>query len=136
LVQGVIEAPMAKIKLDRSTVLGRIAGDEINIRRGARLYYDHRVKSGRGLQALTDMAERLDLMDLRPGGLDSFARVEMIERLGELLTRPHGTTITTPIDGWWMQRPMPVEMVMTRCGGDIDSWEANAIATAGGETRP
>jgi Tfp pilus assembly protein PilX len=136
LVQGVIEAPTAAIKLDRSTVLGRIAGHDIDIRRGARLYYDHRAQSGRGLEALTDMVQRLDLMDLRPGGLDSFARAEMIERLGDLLTRPHGTTITSPINGWWMQRPVPVETIMTRCGGDIDSWEANAIATADGETRP
>lgn len=136
LLQGVIEAPTAKIKLDRSTVLGRIAGHDIDIRRGARLYYDHRAQSGRGLEALTDMVQRLDLMDLRPGGLDTFARAEMIERLGDLLSRPHGTTITSPIDGWWMQRPVPVETIMTRCGGDIDSWEANAIATADGETRP
>jgi hypothetical protein len=136
LVQGVIEAPTARIELDRSTVLGRIAGHDVSIRRGARLYYDHRVRSGRGVQALTDLVERLDLMDLRPGGLDSFARSEMIERLSDLLARPHGTTMTAPIDGWWMQRPVPVETVMTRCGGDIDSWEANAFAAADTEARP
>lgn len=130
LVQAVIEAPTAELDLNRATVLGRLAAADVSIRRGARLYFDHHAASGQGLRAVADVVDRLDLMDLHPGGLDQFGRAEMISRLQELLDRPRGTTTTAPIDGWWMHRPFPVESIMTRCGGDVTRWEDAAIASA------
>ncbi|MDP6986716.1 MAG: hypothetical protein QGG74_01605 [Phycisphaerales bacterium] len=130
LVQAVIEAPAAEIDLNRATILGRLAGDHLSIRRGARLYFDHHATSGQGLKAVARVVDRLDLMDLHPGGLDQFAREEMIARLETLLDRPRGTTATAPIDGWWMHRPFPVDSTMTRCGGDVTRWEDAVIASA------
>ncbi len=130
LIQAVIEAPAAEIDINRSTLLGRVAGRAVSLRRGARLYFDHRTQSGRGLQPLAELVDRLDLMDLHDGGLDPIGRHEMIQRLTELLARPRDTTITSPVDGWWVERPVPVELTMTRCGGDIGAWEAAALAAA------
>ena len=130
LVQAVIEAPTAEIDVDRATILGRLAGEHVSMRRGARLYFDHHATSGQGLKALTDVVDRLDLMDLHPGGLDQFAREEMISRLENLLDRPRGTTATSPIDGWWVHRPLPVDSTMIRCGGNVQRWEAAALASA------
>jgi len=136
LIQGVIEAPHAEVDINRSTLLGRVAGRELSLRRGARLYFDHRTESGRGLQPLTELVDRLDLMDLRDGGLDMIGRSEMIDRLTDLLSRPRDTTITSPVDGWWVHRPVPVELTMTRCGGDTGAWEAAALAAADGQGSP
>jgi len=130
LVQAVIEAPTADIDVNRATILGRLAAGHVSMRRGARLYFDHHAATGQGLKALTDVVDRLDLMDLRPGGLDQFAREEMIARLESLLDRPRGTTATAPVDGWWMHRPLPVESAMTRCGGDVQRWEEAAVSAA------
>ncbi|MDP7188419.1 MAG: hypothetical protein QGI74_01025 [Phycisphaerales bacterium] len=130
LVQAVIEAPTAEIDLNRATILGRLAGEHISIQRGARLYFDHHAASDHGLKAVADVVDRLDLMDLRPDGLDQFGREEMISRLENLLDRPRGVAATAPIDGWWMHRPFPVESTMTRCGGDVTRWEDAVIASA------
>ena len=130
MVQAVIEAPSAAVELNRSTLLGRMAGNDINIRRGARLYFDHSTTTGQGLKALTDVVHRLDLMDLRPGGLDSFGCDEMIARLEGLLSRSHDSIVSAPVDGWWYHRPFPVDTAMTRCGGDVTEWEQAAIAAA------
>jgi hypothetical protein len=136
LVQAVIEAPTAHIEVDRSTITGRLVGDSVSLRRGTRLYYDHRSRTGSGVAALTDVVDRLDLMDVREGGLDQFARQDMIDRLNTLLQRPDGTTLAAPTDGWWIARPFPVQTSLTRFGGDIGAWEAAALAAADLEGNP
>lgn len=123
LIQGVIEAPSAEIQLERSTVSGRIVGDSVHLRQNARLYFDHSSSSGVGLASLTHVTDHLDLMDLRDDGLDPNARAEMIARLSDLLGREAATSITSPIDGWWIHRPIPVNATMTRMGGDVKNWE-------------
>jgi hypothetical protein len=136
LVQGVIEAPAAEIDINRSTLLGRVAGRSLRLRRGARLFFDHRTESGRGLEPLAELVDRLDLMDLHDDGLDTAGRADMIQRLSDLLSRPRDTAITSPVDGWWVHRPVPVELAMTRCGGDTGAWEAAALAAADGQEQP
>ena len=136
LVQAVIEAPHADIDIDRSTITGRLAGRTIAMRRGTRLYYNHQAQSGIGLAALTDVVDHLDLMDVRDGGLDQFAREDMIDRLNNLLDRPDGTIIAAPIDGWWVARPFPVHTCLTRFGGNVDAWESAALAAADAEGNP
>lgn len=137
MVQAVLEAPTANIELDRSTVLGRVAGVDITIRRGARLFFDHQTTRGRGLKALTEVIDRMDLMNLHPGGVDPAGCDDMLARLSDLLDRPcdSDTPMFPPIDGWWMHRPFPVDSTMTRCGGDVTRWEQAAIASADAQGR-
>jgi len=136
LVQAVIETPTAEINIDRSTITGRLVGNSVAMKRGARLYYHHQARSGTGLAALTEVVDSLDLMDIHDGGLDQFGREVMIERLNNLLDRPDGTTMSTPTDGWWISRPFPVHTCLTRFGGDVDAWETAARAAADAEGRP
>jgi hypothetical protein len=130
MVQAVLEAASADIELDRATILGRIAGVDVTIQRGARLYFDHQSTRGRGLKSLTQVVSRMDLMNLHQGGLDPTGCEDMLTRLSDLLDRPRDTNVTAPVDGWWMHRPFPVDSTMTRCGGDVTRWEQAAIASA------
>ena len=130
LVQGIIEATGCDLTIDRSTVLGRVAAEDVALKRGSRLFYDHRMDSRTGLSALTELSDRLDLMDLHDGGLDQWARADMLERLGAMLSSPESVRITAPVDGWWVHRPIPIDYVMRRCGGDVTNWENTAMAAA------
>jgi len=129
LVQGVLEAPSADIEIDRSTVSGRVVADSIHLRRAARVYFDHDTPSGTGLAALTQVTHRHDLMDVHDGGLDGTARTEMLGRLIDLLSRAPDSSITAPVDGWWVHRPIPVDASMERMGGDVESWETAYMAS-------
>ncbi len=123
LVQAVIEAPQANITVDQATVTGRLCGHHVSMQRGARLYWDPEINSNSGLAELTEFVDQLDLMGLRDDGLDSFERLNQLDRLQDLLDRPADDPYTTPTDGWWVKRPYPVDWSMTRCGGDVTKWE-------------
>lgn len=130
LLQGTLQAPGCDVTIDRSTVMGRIAARDVHLMRNARLFYDHRMDSRTGLSHLTDLIERLDLMNLRHDGLDQWARADMLERLGDMLSSPDSVRITAPVEGWWVYRPIPVDYVMRQCGGDVKAWEDCAMALA------
>ena len=130
LIQGTMHAPGCDVLIDRSTVMGRIAAHDVSLTRNARLFYDHRMDSRTGLSHLAELVDRLDLMNLRSDGLDQWACADMLERLGTMLDSPESARITAPVEGWWVHRPIPVDYVMRRCGGDVDAWEHNAMVLA------
>jgi len=136
LVQAIVQSPTASISLNRSTVTGRLAGRSIELRSGARMYFDLSSPSGTGLAALSEVTDALDLMDQREDGLDATGRAEMIARIEALLSRPADQCLTAPTDGWWVSRPYPVETSMMRCGGDVDRWEGAALAAVDAGATP
>jgi hypothetical protein len=136
IIAAQIDAPRTHLIANGITAVGRIAAQDIELD-NTRLWYDASVATGAGLCALANTIDRLDLLDRRDAGLDGTARTAVLDRLASLVdvanTR-HGRPIAPPSGDFWLMRPVLVEAQMNQFGGDTDSWEAAALATADGQS--